>query len=70
MNRCPPLVKDVYYDSENVSLPYTEAAAAYKKKTYRGSVANMMLVSHVQFIVIFVSNQNELELYLICTNRF
>jgi len=68
MNRCPPLVKDIYYDSENVSLPYTEAAAAYKKKTYRGSVANMMLVS--QFIVIFVSNQNELELYLICTNQF
>jgi len=70
MNRCPPLVKDIYYDSENVSLPYTEAAAAYKKKTYRGSVANMMLVSHVQSIVIFVSIQNELELYLICTNQF
>jgi len=49
MNRCPPLVKDIYYDSENVSLPYTEAAAAYKKKTYRGSVANMMLVSHVVY---------------------
>lgn len=44
MNRCPPLVKDIYYDFENVSLPYTEAAAAYKKKTYRGSVANMTLV--------------------------
>lgn len=42
MNRCPPLVKDIYYDSENVNLPYTEAAAAYKRKTYRGSVANMM----------------------------
>jgi len=44
MNRCPPLVKDIFYDSENISLPYTEAAAAYKKKTYRGSVANMTLV--------------------------
>lgn len=44
MNRCPPLVKDIYYDSENLNLPYTEAAAAYKKKTYRGSVANMTLV--------------------------
>lgn len=41
MNRCPPLVKDLYYDSEDLILPYTEAAAAYKKKTYRGSVANM-----------------------------
>ncbi|XP_043471768.1 bestrophin-4-like [Leptopilina heterotoma] len=41
MSRCPPLVKDYYFDSENITLPYTEAAAAYKKKTYRGSVANM-----------------------------
>lgn len=44
MNRCPPLVKDIYFEAENLILPYTEAAAAYKKKTYRGSVANMMLV--------------------------
>ncbi|KAK0083072.1 hypothetical protein PV326_006891 [Microctonus aethiopoides] len=41
MNRCPPLVKDIYFDSENLILPYTEAAASYKRKTYRGSVANM-----------------------------
>jgi len=55
MNRCPPLVKDIYYDSEDMSLPYTEAAAAYKKKTYRGSVDNMMLVSYYSyFIVIFI----------------
>jgi len=53
MNRCPPLVKDIFYDSENVSLPYTEAAAAYKKKTYRGSVANMTLVSFVRFTVVW-----------------
>lgn len=45
MNRCPPLVKDIYFDDENLILPYTEAAAAYKKKTYRGSVAKMTLVS-------------------------
>ncbi|XP_011687186.1 PREDICTED: bestrophin-4-like [Wasmannia auropunctata] len=50
MNRCPPLVKDIYYDSENVSLPYTEAAAAYKKKTYRGSVANMMVPEEKQMM--------------------
>ncbi|XP_054010535.1 bestrophin-4-like isoform X1 [Hylaeus anthracinus] len=43
MNRCPPLVKDMYFDDENLILPYTEAAAAYKKKTYRGSVANMTI---------------------------
>ncbi|XP_012538019.1 bestrophin-4 isoform X2 [Monomorium pharaonis] len=50
MNRCPPLVKDIYYDSENVSLPYTEAAAAYKKKTYRGSVANMTVPEEKQMM--------------------
>ncbi|XP_043671896.1 bestrophin-4-like isoform X2 [Vespula pensylvanica] len=41
MTRCPPLVKDIYFDAENLILPYTEAAAAYKRKTYRGSVADM-----------------------------
>ncbi|XP_023290549.1 bestrophin-4 isoform X2 [Orussus abietinus] len=48
MNRCPPLVKDIYYDSENLILPYTTAAAAYKKKTYRGSVANMTVPEEKQ----------------------
>ncbi|GAB1862950.1 Bestrophin homolog [Camponotus japonicus] len=50
MSRCPPLVKDIYYDFENVSLPYTEAAAAYKKKTYRGSVANMTVPEEKQMM--------------------
>ncbi|XP_029036650.1 bestrophin-4-like [Osmia bicornis bicornis] len=48
MNRCPPLVKDIYFDDENLILPYTEAAAAYKKKTYRGSVANMTVPEEKQ----------------------
>ncbi|XP_003705242.2 bestrophin-4 [Megachile rotundata] len=48
MNRCPPLVKDIYFDNENLILPYTEAAAAYKKKTYRGSVANMTVPEEKQ----------------------
>ncbi|XP_033228665.1 bestrophin-4-like isoform X2 [Belonocnema kinseyi] len=48
MNRCPPLVKDIYFDSEDLTLPYTEAAAAYKKKTYRGSVANMTVPENKQ----------------------
>ncbi|XP_011298635.1 bestrophin-4 [Fopius arisanus] len=48
MNRCPPLVKDIYWDSEDLTLPYTEAAAAYKRKTYRGSVANMMVPEEKQ----------------------
>ncbi|XP_012216937.1 bestrophin-4-like [Linepithema humile] len=50
MNRCPPLVKDIFYDSENISLPYTEAAASYKKKTYRGSVANMTVPEEKQMM--------------------
>ena len=48
MNRCPPLVKDIYFDDENLILPYTEAAAAYKKKTYRGSVAKMTVPEEKQ----------------------
>ncbi|XP_066585672.1 bestrophin-4-like isoform X2 [Prorops nasuta] len=48
MNRCPPMVKDIYFDSENLILPYTEAAAAYKRKTYRGSVANMTVPEEKQ----------------------
>ncbi|XP_008545315.1 bestrophin-4 [Microplitis demolitor] len=48
MNRCPPLVKDFYFDAENIILPYTEAAAAYKRKTYRGSVANMTVPEEKQ----------------------
>ncbi|KAL1115874.1 hypothetical protein AAG570_006163, partial [Ranatra chinensis] len=43
MARCPPLVKDKYFDSVNLILPYTGAAVAYKKKTYRGSVHDMMV---------------------------
>lgn len=41
MTRCPPLVKDKYFDEIDLTLPYTGAAVAYKKKTYRGSVYNM-----------------------------
>ncbi|KAG8298322.1 chloride channel activity protein [Homalodisca vitripennis] len=43
MSRCPPLVKDKYFDDINLVLPYTGAAFAYKKKTYRGSVHNMQV---------------------------
>ncbi|XP_054269502.1 bestrophin-2-like isoform X3 [Macrosteles quadrilineatus] len=43
MSRYPPLVKDKYFDDINLILPYTGAAFAYKKKTYRGSVHNMQV---------------------------
>ncbi|KAF4532958.1 hypothetical protein B566_EDAN000646 [Ephemera danica] len=43
MSRSPPLVKDMYFDDVDMMLPYTEAAVAYKKKTYRGSVHDMMV---------------------------
>lgn len=55
MNRCPPLVKDIYFDEENLILPYTEASAAYKKKTYRGSVANMTLVFLINYSLYYYS---------------
>ncbi|XP_050452328.1 bestrophin-4-like [Cataglyphis hispanica] len=69
MNRCPPLVKDIYYDSENVSLPYTEAAAAYKKKTYRGSVANMMVPEEKQMMFLPEILEEEEECKSIPTPR-
>ncbi|XP_014253130.1 bestrophin-2-like isoform X2 [Cimex lectularius] len=43
MAKSPPLVKDKYFDEVNLTLPYTGAAFAYKKKTYRGSVHNMQV---------------------------
>ncbi|XP_022190838.2 bestrophin-1 isoform X3 [Nilaparvata lugens] len=48
MTRCPPLVKDKYFDDVDVSLPYTGAAFAYKKKTYRGSVHDMQVPEEQQ----------------------
>ncbi|KAG5314106.1 BEST2 protein, partial [Acromyrmex insinuator] len=69
MNRCPPLVKDIYYDSEDVSLPYTEAAAAYKKKTYRGSVDNMMVPEEKQMMFLPGILEEEEESSTILTPR-
>ncbi|XP_050420092.1 bestrophin-4-like isoform X2 [Adelges cooleyi] len=37
----PPLVKDVYFNEFDLTLPYTSASAHYKKKTHRGSVHDM-----------------------------
>lgn len=37
----PPLMKDKYFDDEDLVLPYTEAAAIHKKRTFRGSVHYM-----------------------------
>ncbi|KAM0736074.1 Bestrophin-2a [Formica fusca] len=68
-NRCPPLVKDIYYDSENISLPYTEAAASYKKKTYRGSVANMTVPEEKQMMFLPEILEEEEECKSIPTPR-
>ncbi|KAK8748044.1 hypothetical protein OTU49_016283 [Cherax quadricarinatus] len=43
--RTPPLSRDIFYDDESPVLPYTEASAEFKKRTYRGSVANMVIGS-------------------------
>ena len=39
--KTPPIIKDIYYDQASVVLPYTEATVPFKKKAYKGSVANM-----------------------------
>uniref|UniRef100_A0A146MHT0 Bestrophin homolog n=1 Tax=Lygus hesperus TaxID=30085 RepID=A0A146MHT0_LYGHE len=46
--KSPPLVKDKYFNDANLTLPYTGAAFAYKKKTYRGSVHNMQVPEEQQ----------------------
>ncbi|BES91999.1 Bestrophin, RFP-TM, chloride channel [Nesidiocoris tenuis] len=46
--KSPPLVRDKYFNDFNLTLPYTGAAFAYKKKTYRGSVHNMQVPEEQQ----------------------
>ncbi|XP_076360844.1 bestrophin-3-like isoform X2 [Tachypleus tridentatus] len=48
----PPLVRDCYFDETDMKLPYTEASVAYKKKTYRGSMAYMQVPSEQQGMVL------------------
>ncbi|XP_046389010.1 bestrophin-1-like isoform X2 [Ischnura elegans] len=48
LNRIPPIVKDMYFNATDLTLPYTKAAVAYKKKTYRGSVHDMMVPEEKQ----------------------
>nr|XP_045599925.1 bestrophin-4-like isoform X2 [Procambarus clarkii] len=50
--RTPPLCKDIYYDDESPVLPYTEASAEFKKRTYRGSVANMVIPEDKQNLIL------------------
>ncbi|XP_071545295.1 uncharacterized protein [Panulirus ornatus] len=50
--RTPPLVKDIFYDDESPVLPYTEASAEFKKRTYRGSVANMVIPEDKQNLIL------------------
>lgn len=48
MKNTPPLIKDKYFSTIDLTLPYTGAAVAYKKKTYRGSVHNMIVPENMQ----------------------
>ncbi|KAJ8670402.1 hypothetical protein QAD02_001661 [Eretmocerus hayati] len=41
MNRCPPLVKDMYYDTENIVFSYAEADNPHEYKICRGSTTNI-----------------------------
>jgi len=61
INRNPPLVKDMYFDEVNVNLPYTEASVAYKKKTYRGSVAKMTVPEEKQSMFLPEIVEEEVE---------
>ncbi|CAH1737901.1 unnamed protein product [Aphis gossypii] len=47
-----PLVKDIYFNELEVSIPYTSAAAPFKKKTHRGSVHHMPVPEdqHMMFL--------------------
>ncbi|XP_065220547.1 bestrophin-4-like [Planococcus citri] len=44
----PPLQKDKYFDDDHYVLPYTAASIMHKKRTYRGSVANMQVPEEQQ----------------------
>ncbi|KAG1672103.1 Bestrophin-2 [Nymphon striatum] len=48
----PPLIKDQYFHDADIQLPYTEAAVAYKRKTYRGSVYTMQVPQEQQQLVL------------------
>ncbi|XP_024220172.1 bestrophin-4 isoform X2 [Halyomorpha halys] len=62
MVKTPPLVKDKYFDDLNLVLPYTGAAVAYKKKTYRGSVHNMMVPEDQQSMFLpDITEEEEVE---------
>ncbi|XP_047484450.1 bestrophin-3-like isoform X4 [Penaeus chinensis] len=58
--RTPPLSKDIFYDDECPVLPYTAASAEFKKRTYRGSVANMVIPEEKQNLIL-PDIQEELE---------
>ena len=41
-DRIPDLVKDYYWDKQNCPIPYTEASMHFKRKTYKGSAADVV----------------------------
>ncbi|XP_054724620.1 bestrophin-1-like isoform X2 [Uloborus diversus] len=48
----PPLVRDNYFYTMDMKLPYTQASVGYKKKTYRGSVAKMQIPQEKQTLLV------------------
>ncbi|KAG8227297.1 hypothetical protein J437_LFUL004846 [Ladona fulva] len=63
LTRVPPVVKDMYFNATDLTLPYTKAAVAYKKKTYRGSVHDMMVPQEKQSMYLpeIVEEEEETE---------
>uniref|UniRef100_T1JH91 Bestrophin homolog n=1 Tax=Strigamia maritima TaxID=126957 RepID=T1JH91_STRMM len=50
--KSPPVGKDMHFDDQAPILAYTRAAMAYKKKTYRGSVARVNVPEDQQTLVL------------------
>lgn len=60
----PPLLKDSYFNESDIKLPYTEASVSYKKKTYRGSVANMYVPTSGQTLVVPEVSESDEEIVM------
>jgi len=61
-DRIPPMVKDYYWDKQNCPIPYTEASMHFKKQTYKGSAADMIIPESKQHMVLPEIEEEEEDL--------
>ncbi|KAF0773971.1 bestrophin-4-like [Aphis craccivora] len=70
-----PLVKDIYFNELEVSIPYTSAAAPFKKKSHRGSVHHMPVPEnqHMMFLPEIIEevdpDQSKTRRTSMCSNK-